>query len=215
MNVFYRAMGMSFRLVVVSSEQDLPNETEAWEALREAGMTHLHLRKPHWNWMRTEDCLKRLSPELRACVHLHDHHALAAHYGLGGVHLNARHPLPPSGYTGTVSRSCHGLDEVGRYKSACEYVFLSPIFASISKRGYEAAFTPEALREAAESGLIDGKVVALGGVTPAGLPALRALGFGGAAVLGALWRPYMACPEIKVLLAFWHDLRMAETVMEI
>lgn len=214
-NKIRRVMKTPFRLIVVSSERDLLNETAAWESLREAGMTHLHLRKPHWSRMQTEACLKWLSPELRACIHLHDYHDLAQRYGLGGIHLNARNPLPPAGYTGTVSRSCHMLAEVERYKSAFDYVFLSPVYASISKEGYSSGFGAGALRKAGESGLIDGKVVALGGVTPDKLSELRAWGFGGAAVLGALWQPYMRWTEIAALLKPWHAFKIAKDDMKI
>ena len=202
------ARGIQFHLMVVSLERDLPDETAAWETLREAGLTHLHLRKPHWNGARMEACLESLSPELRACIRLHDHHALAVRYRVGGIHLNARHPLPPQGYRGPVSRSCHTLAEVERYKTACEYVFLSPIYASISKRGYEAAFTPEMLRTAADEGMIDDKVVALGGVTPDKLPQLQALGFGGAAVLGALWQAYASAADLHALRSAWEALSL-------
>ena len=69
-----------------------------------------------------------------------------------------------------------------------DYLFLSPIFDSISKRGYLSQFSIESLQNAAEEGLIDGKVFALGGVTQAKLPLLHELGFGGAAMLGAAWQ---------------------------
>lgn len=206
-------MEAPFRLMVVTSEQDLLDETAAWEALREAGLTHLHLRKPHWNEARMAACLESLSPALRACVRLHDHHVLAARYRLGGIHLNARHPSPPQGYSGNVSRSCHTLEEVECHKGACEYVFLSPIFASISKRGYEAAFTPGTLRAAAESGLIDARVVAMGGVTPDRLPLLQALGFGGAAVLGALWQAYARAADLNALRSAWDAFKRAAVKM--
>lgn len=48
-----------------------------------------------------------------------------------------------------------------------DYLFLSPIFDSISKRGYLSQFSFESLQNAAKEGLIDGKVFALGGVTQA------------------------------------------------
>lgn len=207
------ARGFQFNLMVVTSEPDLPDEAAAWESLRDAGMTHLHLRKPHWNEARMAACLESLSPALRACVRLHDHHALAARYKVGGIHLNARHPAPPQGYRGNVSRSCHTLEEVERHKGACEYVFLSPVFASISKQGYEAAFTPERLRAAAESGLIDARVVAMGGVTPDRLPLLQALGFGGAAVLGALWQAYARGADLNALRSAWDAFKQAAEKM--
>ena len=87
-------------------------------------------------------------------------------------------------------------------------MFLSPIYASISKRGYEAAFTPEMLRTAADEGMIDDKVVALGGVTPDKLPQLQVLGFGGAAVLGALWQAYASAADLHALRSAWEALSL-------
>ncbi len=64
---------------------------------------------------------------------------------------------------------------------------LSPIYDSLSKAGYRAAFTAATLRQAAVEGTIGPRVVALGGVTPARIPELSDLGFGGAAFLGYIW----------------------------
>ena len=67
------------------------------------------------------------------------------------------------------------------------YVFLSPIFDSISKEGYGAAFSPEVLRDAASKQIIDNKVVALGGIEASHINALKEWHFGGAAFLGDIW----------------------------
>ena len=104
------------------------------------------------------------------------------------MHLNARNPAPPEGFRGLVSRSCHTLGEVAEHAADTGYRFLSPIFDSISKSGYRAAFSGEALCEAAAQGIIDTRTLALGGVTPSRLPQVRAWGFGGAALLGCIWR---------------------------
>ncbi|GAA6529534.1 hypothetical protein LPYR103PRE_15070 [Segatella asaccharophila] len=68
-----------------------------------------------------------------------------------------------------------------------DYVFLSPVFDSISKSGYCSAFPLSALKQAQEEGIIDRKVIALGGVTYDKLPLLESLSFGGGAMLGEIW----------------------------
>lgn len=83
-----------------------------------------------------------------------------------------------------VSVSCHSLEELMAKKSEADYCFLSPIYDSISKPGYLSVFSPAELAEARDRGLIDSKVIALGGITPDKAPQLMALGFGGAAMLG-------------------------------
>ena len=61
----------------------------------------------------------------------------------------------------TVSRSLHSLAEL-RSSSGLEYAFLSPIFDSISKQGYKAAFEEEKLRQALADNSVP--VIALGGL---------------------------------------------------
>jgi thiamine monophosphate synthase len=68
-----------------------------------------------------------------------------------------------------------------------DYVFLSPVFDSISKEGYRAAFSHEELLRASEAGLINAKVIALGGIDATTLPLLKPYKFGGIGVLGAIW----------------------------
>lgn len=107
-------------------------------------------------------------------------------YRLAGIHLNSRNNTLPEGFAGSISRSCHSLQEVQDNKQL-DYVFLSPIFQSISKEGYGNGFPMERLREAAASGIINEKVIALGGIEEKNIPLITSLHFGGAAILGALW----------------------------
>ena len=159
------------------------------EMLRSGRADLVHLRKPGCSPEEMEQLIRSIPSDLHSRLVLHDHFPLAAHYGLYGVHLNARNPMPPQGWSGSVSRSCHSLDEVRQWKSRCQYVSLSPIYDSISKQGYRAAFTREELLQAAQDGTIDNKVYALGGVTFSRLEEVKALGFGGAMILGDAWRP--------------------------
>jgi thiamine-phosphate pyrophosphorylase len=119
---------------------------------------------------------------------VHDYYALYEEYALRGVHLNHNITSYPPHYRGTRTRSCHSFDEVVKYKEECDYLFLSPIFDSISKRGYLSKFSHNELLNASISGIIDDKVIALGGVTPDKISYLKSLHFGGAAMLGALGR---------------------------
>ncbi len=150
------------------------------------GVDIIHLRKLE---ACASDCarlLDRLTDQERSRITIHDFFELAGPYGLRGIHLNSRRGTVPPGYTGHVSRSCHSLDQVKRYKEECSYVFLSPVFDSISKQGYSAAFSPDTLFRASAEGIIDSKVFALGGVTQDKAGLLSTLGFGGAVMLGCV-----------------------------
>ncbi len=120
---------------------------------------------------------------------LHDHFELAMEYGLRGIHLNSRNPYFHKGWKGAVSRSCHSISELAECKKeAYDYMSLSPIFDSISKEGYKSAFTREQLEEARQNGIIDNRVMALGGVTFDKIGLITEMGFGGAMILGDAWK---------------------------
>ena len=124
------------RIIVISAPDFLPGEVEAVTALLEAGAWRVHVRKP----AAGSDSIARLLEEFPQCyrsrLSLHDHHELAENCGVGGVHLNSRNPSAPDGFGGLVSRSCHSISELSQYGPVCDYMFLSPIFDSISKRGF-------------------------------------------------------------------------------
>ena len=112
---------------------------------------------------------------------------IAIEMGLGGIHLNRRNPVAPAGFNGLVSRSCHSLEELVQHKQTSDYLFLSPIFDSLSKVGYESQFSLDTLEKASRQGIIDEKVIALGGLSRQTIPTIRTIPFGGYALLGAIW----------------------------
>lgn len=150
------------------------------------GFDIVHLRKPDVGIEYCRDLLGRLTPMERARIVVHDHYSLYEEYALRGVHLNRNICSYPTHYQGTRTRSCHSLEEVAKHKEECDYLFLSPIFDSISKRGYHSKFSHEELLDASNKGIIDTRVIALGGVTPERIEYLKSLHFGGVATLGAI-----------------------------
>lgn len=174
--------------IVITSPDFYAGEASFLSLLLQCGVDLIHLRKPNADEMSCARLLEKLSAEERHQVVVHQHFQQAAYFGLHGIHLNRRNPTPLAGYAGNVSRSCHSIEEVEMWKEECNYVFLSPIFNSISKQGYYAAFSSNSLDNAAERGIIDGKVCALGGITTAQLPLLCRWHFGGAVMLGSVNR---------------------------
>ena len=174
--------------IVITPPSAVDNEALLITQLLDGGAFAVHLRKPGMAVDRCARLIESIPEGYRRHIVLHDNFELCRRYHLQGVHLNSRNPYPPEGHNGTLSCSCHSIDEVKRRKKDMDYVFLSPIFDSISKQGYAAAFSDSQLSDAATSGIIDQKVVALGGVTPSRIAQLRAWHFGGAAFLGDIWQ---------------------------
>ena len=92
-----------------------------------------------------------------------------------------------------------------------DYLFLSPVFNSITYPDRNAAFTPEMLSSATRAGLIDRKVMAAGGVNSDTLPLLKDYGFGGAVILGDLWTRFNIHSglDYKEVIAHFRKLRKA------
>ena len=210
---------------MISAPDFLPGEAEAVTALLEAGAWRVHVRKPAAGSDSIARLLEHIPAALYSRISLHDHHELAARFGVGGVHLNSRNPSVPDGFGGMVSRSCHSIAELSQYSSVCDYMFLSPIFDSISKSGYASRFSLEEIRRRIVAGSdvatarmdvmssdgncrsVDwGRVFALGGVCPDNIRLLEETGFGGAAVLGYLWEPFRQDHDIAALSARFRRL---------
>ncbi len=85
--------------------------------------------------------------------------------------------------------SCHSFEEVEALDGQLPYCFLSPIFDSISKRGYHAKFDKKELQEFLKKKRTI-KVIGLGGVTSENYTELLDLGFDGGAFLGSIWGKY-------------------------
>lgn len=174
--------------IVITLPYFFDGEAEQIVQLLHSSVDLIHIRKPESKTEELERLIMSIPSEYYPRLVLHDHHELAMKYHLHGVHLNGRNPQPPMGWEGSVSKSCHSLEEVKEWKGKCDYVSLSPIFDSISKQGYHAAFSSSEIEEARRVGIIDKKVLALGGVTFNKIDDVLRMGFGGGMILGDAWK---------------------------
>lgn len=176
------------KLIVITRPDFFTGEVDLVNNLFDDGLERLHLRKPKATKEELAKWIEGIAPPFRQSIVLHDCHELAAEYLLGGIHLNSRNPKPLQyNKAMSVSRSCHSIAEVKEYMDKVDYMFLSPIFDSISKEGYGATFTRNELEEARVEGLLGEKVYALGGVSVDKIPVVKEMGFCGAAILGDIW----------------------------
>ena len=112
------------KLITITQPAFFEGEAEAITSLFDAGLEILHLRKPGASYEDMEQLLNRLPPEYLKRIVTHEHFQLASFRNLKGIHLNGRNPTAPAGFPGHISRSCHSLEEVAKYKATCDYVFL-------------------------------------------------------------------------------------------
>ena len=123
--------------VVITLPHFIEDEATYINQLFESGIDLLHFRKPESSQADCEKLLKTISEKWYSRIVIHDHFELCMKYHLHGIHLNRRNHQIPANFTGSISRSCHSLYEVREALALhYDYVFLSPIYDSISKQGY-------------------------------------------------------------------------------
>ncbi len=178
------------KLILITTPTYFVEEDKIITKLFEEGLDILHLRKPETAPVYAERLLTLIPEKYRKRIVVHGHFYLKEEYKLKGIHLNQRNPMPPMDYSGHLSTSCHSLEEIKLQKKKFDYMFLSPIYDSISKPDYNSAFSPEQIRKAAKEGIIDKKVIALGGINEQNILEIKDYGFGGAAIIGGLWNKF-------------------------
>lgn len=191
--------------IIITSPEFLSGEATFIDKLFSSGLDLLHIRKPNASIEAYIQLISQIPSKWHNHIVIHEHFELAEEYNLYGIHLNRRCSKIPATFPGNISCSCHSLEEVVKEKETKNYVFLSPIFDSISKVGYHAAFSPILLKQAALENIIDEKVIALGGITACNIPLAREWHFGGVAILGDLWRR-MSDPQVEQYLKQLHCL---------
>ncbi len=180
------------KLIVISDSISFEKELKVLPLLFEEGLSIFHLRKPEWNDQKMFEYLMNVPEQYRDRIVIHSYFHLAKKFALRGVHMgfqsskNHAEVIYPSF---KKSASCHSYEEVRMAKQILpdlQYVFLSPIFDSISKPGYLSNFDQNELTHFVSEEK-DVAVIALGGVTVSHVEECKKYGFDGVAVLGAIW----------------------------
>jgi thiamine-phosphate pyrophosphorylase len=201
-----------FELIAVATAEELKS-VALLPPLFEAGLQTLHLRCQIWDTARFSGLLKEIPASYHSRIIVHNHYELAREYQLKGIHFTekSKQSIPSidfaKEYPGLqLSASFHSLAELKENTFAFEYVFLSPIFNSISKSGYCSAFQPwELVTFLQEYHKIKAtKVIALGGIQSSNILDIHKIGFDGAALYGTLWEspdPAASLKEIEEMIA--------------
>lgn len=168
--------GEGFLLAVITKPEVYPEEVVLLEELLEAGVERLHLRKPGGS---VEGLLERLAPRWASRLVVHGSAELAARYEVAQIHGAVK-----AGVNGiALSTSVHSWDEFRGLPGGLAYAFISPLFDSISKRGYRA--TDDLLT--IPPGTLVCRPIGMGGVSDKTIGLMMVRGWTGAAVLGWIW----------------------------
>ncbi|MGM0444740.1 MAG: thiamine phosphate synthase [Fibrobacterota bacterium] len=191
-------------VVLISQEQGISPAEEARRAtlVLDGGIDRYHLRKPQWSRSQYETFFHILDSRFYPHITLHFFHDCALFHS-AAVHLRSHEYEKAALFDPAVplSASCHSFDDIARCEQlnpAFAYLFLSPVYDSISKHGYVSAFSDTSLIRFFCTRKNTVSLIALGGVTEQRFPHVRSLGFSGAAVMGDFWQNASSPDDIGV-----------------
>ena len=196
--------------IVFTYPTAIENEHQYLIELFEKEIDFLHVRKENFSFGEMVAYINDIPNEFHNRIMMHDHYSLIGEFDLAGINLNRKsigelvleeevdkcfiQPLVLTSKGIEVNRtlakhvsySAHNFKEIQNLFIQTDYVFLSPVFDSISKDGYKSAFTDlEELKR--ELSAINKSVVALGGIKSDKISLCEDLGFNGYARLGDVW----------------------------
>jgi thiamine-phosphate pyrophosphorylase len=188
------------KILVITHPDKIEDEAEKIIQLFRDGLEILHLRKPDWDLEKYEHLLKQIPPQYYRRIVIHSHFKLIEKYNLKGVHLKSQY-LSVANETAlkdvfrlaskknvTISASMHSFQELRENKWKFDYIFLSPVFDSISKKGHQSGFESEELIEFLKQYTSSTLIIGLGGIDENNIEKVASYGFAGAALLGAVWK---------------------------
>ncbi len=174
-----------------SSPSNVEDEIDTIHKILESNTFLFHLRKPNLNIQETRCFLNKISVNYHSKIVIHNHISLLNEYKLKGFYCTRQFleknkiELLKQQYPKSIfSKGCHSINEL-KDINHYNYVFLSPIFDSISKNNLHSNFKLTQLEK--ELKLVKTAIYALGGITPNQLKKIEHINFKGVGVLGFIW----------------------------
>ncbi len=204
--------------ILITYPETLPHESLLINNLMEGDWDFLHVRKPDFSRDEMINFLELIEKHHHKVV-LHSHFDLLRVFNLAGLHIN-RKSFAEISFEDELSSTCdqrfllvkdrqlylhgerpdlvtysaHSFREIQAIPFKTDYVFLSPIFDSISKTNYASAFNDAEVLSAFLRATKE-RVIALGGIDMNRIRACEELGFKGYAMLGDIWKKYFSHVE--------------------
>ncbi len=186
------------QLILLTPDNKIENEIAHINQLFHQGLMRLHLRKYQLSEGETRDYIHQIDSAFHSRIVIHSHFHLFQELGLGGIHLNSytrndekAMELIKDIQPRYISTSFHSWQEIEKNEVDYNYVFISPVFDSISKQGYKAAIDLEEMlrvkNNIASQNRRCSATIGLGGVSADNIKVLQEKGFDGGALLGAVW----------------------------
>lgn len=187
---------MKRKLVVVSNNNKIKDESDIYISLFEEGLDCLHLRKYGYPRSKFLQIIEHIPQKYHKQIVLHAHYDLAKEMNLGGIHLIrdkrnnilfslfqlGQYKRIPEFTISTSYHSTHKIDEAPLFYS---YFFLNSIFGSVLEGGKHSYKEPERIKDLLKR--TKREIVPLGGIDLINIDMIKEMGFTSVGLHGAIW----------------------------
>lgn len=207
------------KLIVISSSHSIENETKIVTKLFEGGLETFHLRKHKLSTRKMKEFISAIPSHFHNRIVIHSHHNLARNFNLKGIHLTKSHKKHKF-KTWLVLKLIHlknpkviittSFTTIGElfdtaHEKRYSYVFLSPIFDSLSSR-FQGGFTEYSLKSALQK--THKNVIARGGVDISAIEKAYNIGFDGLAFYSSIWKKKDPVEEFSKIIEKFQELKI-------
>jgi thiamine-phosphate pyrophosphorylase len=193
-----------FKIILLTPEHFVKNEIDHVCRFFKSGLEILHMRKPSASKKDLRDYLKQIPEKFHKFIVLHNHYELVKEFHLKGAHLTSKSRISKNqidflirNKIKIISSSFHSVKAINLNRRKYEYMFLSPVFDSISKTNYKSNFDLENLKPLLRK---KKNIIALGGINDKNIASVKQIGFSGAAALGFVWESKKPMKNYKKLM---------------
>jgi|SRR5690606_11761522 len=195
--------------IVITNDIVIPDEAFHLNKLFDEGLEVLHFRKPAVTKNNYKDLLHQIDTSHHPKIMLHQYHDLVEEFNVKGVHLQEQYRTHLKGelnnYINTykkegfvTSSSFHSTEDIEKCNASFDYRFLSPVFNSISKKGYKGKeFNVTHLSK---------NIIGMGGIDENNTQWAYNLGFKGVGILGGVWCSENYTQNFKTILKAYNSV---------
>ena len=186
-------------MILITEPDFIPYEEKFINAFFNEGLEILHLRKPEATALQMHELISKIDEKFHSRIMIHSHYELFETFKIRGVHFTENSKGQIRSYEKVQckkSLAVHELSDLKCVDNSIDYVFLSPLFSSVSKAGYSKQWNFESIK-AELSEYRNFKVMALGGITLDNVKQVKELGFDDFALLGSIWEPVKSGCELS------------------
>ena len=197
------------KLIVISPSKKQDSEFGFLLNMFEQGLATYHVRKKNFSTKELRTYLEAIPSKYHNRIVIHTHHELALKFDLKGIYISRSHKKNKFKLwfwkkwykfrksSLEISTTLRNVEDAMEYVPRYDYVFLAPVFDSLSG-SFQAAFSEYNLVPFLRDSQY--KVIARGGVSFDTIARAHQLGFGGGAFYSSIWKtdnPFTEFMKVK------------------